>query len=75
MIKLIEHFKILDILNKDDELYKNDDYSTANKYFHRKTIKYEFTDYLYKIQDVLKFAMEMNDNGIHFPIWGICSGH
>ena len=19
--------------------------------------------------------MEMNDNGIHFPIWGICSGH
>ena len=24
---------------------------------------------------MLDFAMKMNDGGIHFPVWGICSGH
>ncbi len=43
-------------------------------YFDKATQKYYWTPFAKAAKIILKIAMEMNDKGIYFPIWGTCMG-
>jgi len=42
--------------------------------YNPQTNKTELTEYSRKGLEMIKYAIFMNENGIHFPIWGTCQG-
>ena len=38
-------------------------------------VTYEWKPYAHTVNTIFEKAKSLNDNGVHFPIWGICMGH